>query len=416
MPSGGLLFGRSDAPDEEFDMLHAAVSKFEKTVGQSRDLPGYVPTFHEQPVAHHGRLDNFGMDMMVKRMIVLKDDGKLPGGIGDGGDSQDSQGTGGGVDGTGEGSGDESEEEDNLPTFPSMALANISGGAASNGSGSGTAGGLAINIAASAGGRVGKSATNADRQKLRAQIDTMRADTGDGGGPADEEQDIVGFADYDFSQAEYRLTVLTSNRPGAGTDAKIWVDCHGDLGSTGRCMLVGPVSGAAKAAMFQRGSKDVFKMLWPNLGKIRKLQIGHDNSGRHPGWMLDTMLIEDMSKKMEKKHSSLRWTFRCNRWFDKHDGDGLIARWLLPLSMHGDAAADSAEKPELVSWDVESVSSRASSAAAGTGGSSRGLHAVRAAATLGLHSGGSSSQDDSDGQHSAAGSDATYYSSENEGP
>eukprot|EP01052_Picozoa_sp_SAG31_P069219 SAG31_NODE_28041_length_416_cov_0.823344_1_plen_138_part_11 len=137
--------------------------------------------------------------------------------------------------------------------------------------------------------------------------------------------------------------------------------------------------------MFQRGSKDIFKLKWPNLGKIQKLQIGHDNSGRHPGWMLDMVLIEDLSK-MEIKRASLRWTFRCNRWFDKLDGDGLTVRWLLPLSPHGDAAANLGEASNAKSmpWESASNSSRASSAATPATVPAI-LGAVRAEASLGAN-------------------------------
>lgn len=43
-----------------------------------------------------------------------------------------------------------------------------------------------------------------------------------------------------------------------------------------------------------------------------------------PGWHLKEVII--------KNNDGYAWEFPCNRWFDKHEEDGLIERELLPLN------------------------------------------------------------------------------------
>lgn len=38
---------------------------------------------------------------------------------------------------------------------------------------------------------------------------------------------------------------------------------------------------------FERGSEDKFTIESPNLGRLRKITIGHNNRGSSAGWFLD---------------------------------------------------------------------------------------------------------------------------------
>lgn len=38
---------------------------------------------------------------------------------------------------------------------------------------------------------------------------------------------------------------------------------------------------------FERGSEDKFTIEAPNLGRLRKITIGHNNRGSSAGWFLD---------------------------------------------------------------------------------------------------------------------------------
>ena len=68
---------------------------------------------------------------------------------------------------------------------------------------------------------------------------------------------------------------------------------------------------------------DEFPLEFPSIGKIRKLRIGHDNSGVGPGWYLDKVIVDDIGK--EKVYE-----FPCHRWFATNEDDGQLFRDLLP--------------------------------------------------------------------------------------
>lgn len=42
---------------------------------------------------------------------------------------------------------------------------------------------------------------------------------------------------------------------------------------------------------FERGAEDKFTIDAPNLGKIRKLTIGHNSKGSSPGWFVDKVHV-----------------------------------------------------------------------------------------------------------------------------
>ena len=84
--------------------------------------------------------------------------------------------------------------------------------------------------------------------------------------------------------------------------------------SSGRIYLTDGKFKAGKSDIF---NVDVDKMLSP----ISYIIIGHDNSGRGPGWFLDRIDIECLTIGMVQK-------FPCNKWLAKDEDDGLIERIL----------------------------------------------------------------------------------------
>lgn len=38
---------------------------------------------------------------------------------------------------------------------------------------------------------------------------------------------------------------------------------------------------------FEKGTEDKFTIDSPNLGKVRKITLGHNNKGSSPGWFVD---------------------------------------------------------------------------------------------------------------------------------
>jgi len=71
------------------------------------------------------------------------------------------------------------------------------------------------------------------------------------------------------------VVTYTSDLRGAGTDATVFVELAGKLGSGPRCKLMNQ-AGAADA--FGRGQTDCFMVQLPELGELQSLTIGESLS------------------------------------------------------------------------------------------------------------------------------------------
>ncbi|CAF4803896.1 unnamed protein product, partial [Rotaria sp. Silwood1] len=116
---------------------------------------------------------------------------------------------------------------------------------------------------------------------------------------------------------QYKITVFTGKKPGAGTDADVFITLYGNLGETT------PINLDNKNNNFEAGKKDEFIIECPTIGEIHKILIAHDNKGSAPGWFLDRILIEDL------KNNHL-YEFPCNKWLAKDEDDKQISRILFP--------------------------------------------------------------------------------------
>ena len=85
--------------------------------------------------------------------------------------------------------------------------------------------------------------------------------------------------------------VTTNDSAGGGTNAKVSIQLYGDKGKTEAYHLTNDSTGspAALPYTFDAGSTDRFKVPLDDVGKPVKLRVWHDNSGRFPGWHLDTV-------------------------------------------------------------------------------------------------------------------------------
>jgi len=68
--------------------------------------------------------------------------------------------------------------------------------------------------------------------------------------------------------------------------------------------------------------KDEFIIECSSLGTLKRLRIGHDNSGPSSGWFLEKVIIDDLE-------TSRVYEFPCGRWLAKDEDDGQISRDLL---------------------------------------------------------------------------------------
>jgi len=101
----------------------------------------------------------------------------------------------------------------------------------------------------------------------------------------------------------YSIDVLTGDRSGAGTDANVSIELIGDNGKSGLHVLDNAQNN------FERNKTDSFGIQCPDLGKLQRISIGHDNSGFGAAWFLDKIIIANQ-KSGEKAY------FLSGDWFD----------------------------------------------------------------------------------------------------
>ncbi|MER7847097.1 PLAT/LH2 domain-containing protein [Kitasatospora sp. NPDC096077] len=114
-----------------------------------------------------------------------------------------------------------------------------------------------------------------------------------------------------MSKIEYEVTTYTGDRDLAGTDANVYIYIRGTDGSTDQIFLDNDENN------FERGKVDFFRVVGQNVGTPKQITIGHDNSGAHAGWYLDKATV--------RVHGTT-YTFPCDNWFGKSDGDGKTER------------------------------------------------------------------------------------------
>ncbi|XP_034956813.2 lipoxygenase homology domain-containing protein 1 [Zootoca vivipara] len=115
---------------------------------------------------------------------------------------------------------------------------------------------------------------------------------------------------------KYVVKVFTGDLSGSGTDADVFINLFGQNGDTGERRLDNDKDN------FEKGAEDKFTLDAPNLGKLRKITIGHNNKGGSAGWFLTKVIIEDIGNKCI-------YNFPCGRWFALDEDDGKIQRDIL---------------------------------------------------------------------------------------
>ncbi|XP_066575887.1 lipoxygenase homology domain-containing protein 1 [Amia ocellicauda] len=135
-----------------------------------------------------------------------------------------------------------------------------------------------------------------DQEKERGSTNKGKADT-----PAGDEEVVT----------EFLISTYTGGKIGAGTDASVHVVLFGDQGHSESIALTTPQK---KRDPFEKGQVDTFKVLTRSVGKLYKIEIGHDGKKRGSGWFLE---------KVEIVHSqsNSKFVFLCNRWLAVDEGD-----------------------------------------------------------------------------------------------
>ncbi|XP_029436484.1 lipoxygenase homology domain-containing protein 1 [Rhinatrema bivittatum] len=138
---------------------------------------------------------------------------------------------------------------------------------------------------------------------------------------SDEEQAVATLGlEQKAKSTTYTVRVKTGDKKNSGTDANVFLILYGAIDDTGFVNLKASKTNKNK---YERGKTDVFTVEAVNIGELKKLKIGHDNTGNSPGWFLDWVEIDAPSLGQCMR-------FPCGRWLDKSEDDGAIERYLFP--------------------------------------------------------------------------------------
>ncbi|XP_035579822.1 lipoxygenase homology domain-containing protein 1 isoform X1 [Zalophus californianus] len=136
-----------------------------------------------------------------------------------------------------------------------------------------------------------------------------------GGGGDSNPLDNLALEQKDKSTT-FSVTVKTGDKKNAGTDANVFITLFGTQDNTGTTLLKSSKTNSDK---FERDSIEIFTVETLDLGDLWKVRIGHDNTGKAPGWFVDWVEVDapSLGKCM---------TFPCGRWLAKNEDDGAIVR------------------------------------------------------------------------------------------
>ncbi|XP_060469739.2 lipoxygenase homology domain-containing protein 1 [Panthera onca] len=143
----------------------------------------------------------------------------------------------------------------------------------------------------------------------------LSEDEGAGGGGDNNPLDNLALEQKDKSTT-FSVTIKTGDKKNAGTDANVFITLFGTQDNTGMTLLKSSKTNSDK---FERDSIEIFTVETLDLGDLWKVRIGHDNTGKAPGWFVDWVEVDapSLGKCM---------TFPCGRWLAKNEDDGAIVR------------------------------------------------------------------------------------------
>ncbi|KAM6375920.1 LOW QUALITY PROTEIN: oxygen-regulated protein 1 [Alca torda] len=121
---------------------------------------------------------------------------------------------------------------------------------------------------------------------------------------------------------KWKVSVLTSDMPSAGTSSKVYITLYGDRSISGPIFLDGE-----KGKLFQRGNEDIFTVNTGNIGHLYKIRIGHTNAGSSPTWHCEEVQLLNL-------FSGEQFSFPAHRWLAWDQADGEISMEL-PVLQQG---------------------------------------------------------------------------------
>uniref|UniRef100_W5MAE3 PLAT domain-containing protein n=1 Tax=Lepisosteus oculatus TaxID=7918 RepID=W5MAE3_LEPOC len=121
------------------------------------------------------------------------------------------------------------------------------------------------------------------------------------------------------AQYYYMLKVETGHRSGAGTSAKVQATLLGSEDQSEPHHLNDP-----DKPVFERGGVDLFLLSTAfSLGELQNIRLWHDNTGGHPSWYVDKVVVQDVQTRQ-------CWHFLCSTWLSSSKGDRMTDRTFNP--------------------------------------------------------------------------------------
>ncbi|XP_067667740.1 uncharacterized protein [Haliotis asinina] len=118
----------------------------------------------------------------------------------------------------------------------------------------------------------------------------------------------------------FLVTVQTGDKYDCGTTANVFIQLFGDKDKTEKIPLKN-----ASDTLFQRNSKDEFKLQTVDIGTITSIRLGHDGVRQEDSWFVKNVVIRTPILE-------LATNFNCNCWLSAHKDDQQTARVFFPQS------------------------------------------------------------------------------------
>ncbi|XP_077057922.1 polycystin-1-like protein 2 [Siphateles boraxobius] len=127
-----------------------------------------------------------------------------------------------------------------------------------------------------------------------------------------------------FAEYRYLLKISTGHRMGASTSSRVIVTLQGAEGECEPHHLTDP-----DKPVFERGGVDLFLLTtaFP-LGELQSIRLWHDNSGDHPAWYVNSVMVEDLQTEQ-------KWHFLCSTWLAVDIDDCTVER-VFPIASEMD--------------------------------------------------------------------------------
>ncbi|XP_016090515.1 polycystic kidney disease protein 1-like 2 [Sinocyclocheilus grahami] len=127
-----------------------------------------------------------------------------------------------------------------------------------------------------------------------------------------------------FAEYCYLLKISTGHRMGSSTSSRVIVTLQGTEGECEPHHLTDP-----DKPVFERGAVDLFLLTTPfSLGELQSIRLWHDNSGDHPAWYVNMVMVEDLQTEQ-------KWHFLCSSWLAV-DIDDCTVEKVFPVASEAD--------------------------------------------------------------------------------